>query len=559
MKIVIIGSVAAGTSVAAKARRNDETAEIVVYEQGEDISYSVCGMPYALGGEVESIDELIPRDSNWFKERFDFDIHTSHHVKAIHPLAKEIEVYDKQEQKGFRETYDKLVLATGSYSITPPPFNLDSYENVFHVKTIDHTKEMKNYMDTHEVKHVTIVGSGFIGLEMTEQLTKKGLNVSLIELDNQIFPKIDSDMAFHLEEELKKQQVDVYLEDKVNTVEGEKIVSTIQTVNGAQIKTDLVVLAVGVRPNTKLAKEAGIELGETGAVKVDQYMKTSAEDIYAVGDVAESFNLITGKPLYHPLGSTANKMGRIAGDHLTGGSLYFKGTLGTGIFRLFDLTVAYTGLSATEAKKAGYDPVLVHNLKPDHAEYIGGKLFIIKGVADRKSGRFLGAQIIGPEGVDKRIDVFATAITFKARVEDLFHLDLAYAPPFSTAKDPVLYTGMALENARERLPIVIPEELDEWQVSGEPLQIIDVRSSSAYEKGHVPNAVNIPMPDLRKNVADLDKSIRTVTYCNKGVTSNTAQNLLLNLGFKDVYALSGGNTNYQYYKESQIKRSERNK
>lgn len=550
MKIVVIGSVAAGTSVAAKARRNDETAEIVVYESGEDISYSVCGMPYFLGGEVDSVDTLIPRNAQWFKKRFDFDIHTDHHVKAIHPSVKEIEVYNKKEGKGFRETFDKLVLATGSYSLAPSPFSLDSYSNIFHVKSMADTKAIDAYMKQNDTKHVTVVGSGFIGLEMTEQLTEKGMNVTVVELESQVFPKIDPDMAYHIEKKLKDKGVKLHLSDKVQTIEGSGKAAVLTTDKGVDIETDLVILAVGVRPNTFLTKETGIKLGETGAVKVDEFMRTSVEDVYAVGDVAESFHRVTGQPIYHPLGSTANKMGRIAGDHMTGGKLSFKGTIGTGIFRLFDLTVGYTGLSAAEAEKAGFDPVVIHNIKPGHAEYVGGQNMIIKGVADRESGRFLGAQIVGPEGVDKRIDVFATAITFEANAEDLFHLDLAYAPPFSTTKDPVMYTGMVLENAREQLPVMTPGELITRQKANDALQVIDVRSPKQYAKGHVDNAVSIPMPDLRKGVADLDRSLPTVVYCNKGVTSNTAQNLLLNIGFKEVYVLSGGNTNFHYYMDA---------
>lgn len=555
MKIVIIGSVAAGTSVAAKARRNDETAEIIVYEQGEDVSYSVCGMPYALGGEVSEVEELVPRDTQWFKKRFAFDIHTNHHVEAIHPLAKEIEVYDKQNKQGFKESYDKLVLATGSYSVTPPPFSLEDYRNVFHVKTMEDTRKIEEFLSNEKVQHATIIGSGFIGLEMTEQLKQRGLDVSVVERADHVFPKLDSDMAFHIEEELKKQDVSLFINDTVEKIDGEGSAETLYTAQGKKIQTDLVILAVGIRPNTVLAEAAGIELGETGAIKVDDSLKTSAEDVYAVGDVAESTHELTGKPFYHPLGSTANKMGRVVGDHLTGGSLSFKGTLGTGIFRMFDLTVGYTGLSTEQASAFGFDPIVVHNIKPDHAEYVGGKLFTIKGVADRESGKLLGAQIVGEQGVDKRVDVIATALHFGAKAEDLFHLDLAYAPPYATTKDPVLYTGMALENSRKDLPLVTPEQLEEWQEAGVALQIIDVRASYAHEKGHVKHAISLPMPTLRESAAELDKSVQTVVYCNKGVTSNTAQNLLLNIGFKEVYALSGGHTNYTYYQKMKENRT----
>ena len=550
MKIVVIGSVAAGTSVAAKARRNDETAEIIVYDEGQDISYSVCGMPYYLSGEVESIDALIPRDAKWFKDRFEIDIHTNHHVTSIHPSVKEIEVYNRTVGEGRREAYDQLVLATGSYSLTPPPFNLKTLENVFHVKTMENTRDIDQYMQSNSVKSAAIIGSGFIGLEMAEQLTRKGINVSIVELAEQVFPKIDADMAYYIEEKLAEQHIELHLGDKVNSIDGDRKAERLVTQKGAALTVDLVILAVGVRPNTLLAEDTSIALGETGAIKVNEVMQTSEPDVYAVGDVAESFNLITGQPAYHPLGSTANKMGRIAGDHLTGGSLTFKGTLGTGIFRLFDLTVAYTGLSAAEAEKAGFDLVIIHNIKPAHATYIGGQNMVIKAVADRESGRVLGAQIIGSEGVDKRIDVLAAAMTFNAKAEDLFHLDLAYAPPFSTTKDPVHYTGMVLENARKDLPVIKPEALEERKAAGQPVQIIDVRSMKAYLKNHVQDAMNIPMPELRKRSAELERDTFTVVYCNKGVTSNTAQNLLINIGFKEVAVLSGGNTNYQHYQKS---------
>ncbi|MCC5894339.1 MAG: FAD-dependent oxidoreductase [Alkalibacterium sp.] len=550
MKIVIIGSVAAGTSVAAKARRNDESAEIIVYEAAEDISYSVCGMPYFLGGEVETIDELIPRDPQWFKKRFEIDIHTTHFVKAIHPDEKTIDVYNKAKGVSFRESFDKLILATGSYSLSPAPFNLKQHDNIFHVKSMDDTRAIDQYMKTTDVKNVTIVGSGFIGLEMTEQLAQKGLNVSIVELADQVFPKIDADMSVHLKKELITHGIDLYLGDKVTAIQGESKASVLTTKNGVELQTDMVILAVGVRPNTNLATNTSIQLGQTGAIKVNEFMETSVKDVFAVGDVAESFHRVTGKPIYHPLGSTANKMGRIAGDYITGGKLSFKGTLGTGIFRLFDLTIGYTGLSPSEAKAAGFDPVVVHNIKPAHAQYVGGKNMVIKAVADRETGRFLGAQIVGPQGVDKRIDVFATAISFEANAEELFDLDLAYAPPFSTTKDPVIYTGMVLENAREHLPLMTPEEVISKQKAGEHMQVVDVRSPKQYEKNHVDQAVNIPMPKLRNRLDELDKSLPTVVYCNKGVTSNTAQNVLRNNGFEDVYVLSGGNTNFHYYLDS---------
>jgi len=309
-------------------------------------------------------------------------------------------------------------------------------------------------------------------------------------------------------------------------------------------------MAIGIKPNVELAKKINIKLGPTGAIAVDSRMQTSIPDVYAAGDCAEAYSVINGKPLYRPLGSTANKMGRIAGDQMTGGDLEFRGILGTSIFKTFDLTVAQTGLSEKEAKAQGYDVVVCHNIKYDHAEYYpDSKEMIIKAVADKATHRVLGAQIVGPRGVDKRIDVFATAITFGAKAEDLFHLDLAYAPPFSTAKDPVIYTGMILEGILNRnRPLMTPHQLIQRQLGGELITIIDTREPEAYKNGHIEGAVNIPLANLRSQAKRLDKNIPVVTYCNRGVTGNAAQNVLLQMGFKEVYNLSGGYFNYMAIK-----------
>jgi rhodanese-related sulfurtransferase len=308
----------------------------------------------------------------------------------------------------------------------------------------------------------------------------------------------------------------------------------------------LVILAVGVRPNVELARQVGADLGPSGAIKVDASMRTSVPDVFAVGDCAESFSVITGASLWRPLGSTANKMGRIAGEVITGGTLEHRGILGTGILRVFELGVAYTGLTETEARAQGFDTVVLHNLKPAHAAYLGGRQLVIKAVADRATGRLLGAQAIGPEGADKRIDVLATAITFGAKAEDLFHLDLAYSPPFATTKDPVHYTGMALDTAiRGRAPLITPAELDARAAAGVPVQIIDVRSGKDFAKSSVPGAVHIPLKELRQRLTELDPALPTVTYCNSGVSGNAGQNVLLAFGFADVSNLPGGKNNYQ--------------
>ncbi|MEG0749856.1 MAG: FAD-dependent oxidoreductase [Carnobacterium sp.] len=547
MKIIVIGSVAAGTSLAAKARRNTEDAEIVVYDQGKDISYSVCGIPYQLGGEVENIDELTPRDAAWFKKRYEIDIFTEHKVSKINHEKKTLEVQDLISGKTKEDYYDILVLATGAAPLTPSPFDQKQYDNVFQIRNIQDARDIETFSAMNQPKKALVIGAGFIGLEMTEQLVRKGLEVTVVQLEDQVMPPMDPDMTFRVEEHMREKGVNLILSDTVKTIDGETSVEKVTTTKGVTIEPDIVILSAGIRPNTELAKEIGVEIGESRAIAVNKNMQTNLPDVYAVGDVAESFSVITGKPIYRPLGSTANKMGRIAGDVITGGNLEHRGVLGTGIFRIFDLHVGQTGLTEKEAKAEGYEVEVLYNIKPDHAEYLGGKELIIKALADKKTSRILGAQVIGRGGVDKRIDVMATAITFKAKAEDLFHLDLAYAPPFATTKDPVLYTGMALDNALNRNPLMTPADLVHRQNSGELLQIVDTRSKKDFEKAHVKGAVQIPLAELRERSQELDKSLVTITYCNKGVTGNAAQNVLLNHGFEKVYNLSGGNKNYQSY------------
>ncbi|MFD1848955.1 MULTISPECIES: FAD-dependent oxidoreductase [Bacillaceae] len=544
MKIIIIGSVAAGTSVAAKARRNDENAEITLYNADYDISYSICGIPYFLGGEVDELETLTPRSAAWFKKRYNVDIHTRHEVIGIDTDKKSVTVKNLDTSETKQDNYDTLVFATGATPTTPPIKGGDM-KHVFHVRNIQNTATINSFMVSNNPKKVTIIGAGFIGLEMAEQLTHKGLEVTIVQRSNQIMPHLDKDMASRVEEHIRDNGVNLLLNEEATVITE----NAVQTKSGNVIDSDIVILATGVRPNTKLAKEIGVELGASGAIKVNPKMQTNLSDIYAVGDVAESFSIITGKPIYRPLGSTANKMGRIAGDVITGGDLEHRGILGTGILRVFDLAVGYTGLSEKGAKTEGFDIEVLHNIKPSRAEYLGGKELIIKAIADRKTSQILGVQIVGEDGVDKRIDVFVTAISFKAKAEDLFHLDLAYAPPFSTTKDPVMYTGMALQNAIDKKnKLITPQELTDRIDSGERFQIIDARATKQYEVSKVDGAVNIPLAKLRDEAKNLDPNIPTVTYCNKGVTGNAAQNVLKNMGFKEVFNLSGGNKNYQSFK-----------
>ena len=549
MKLVIIGSVAAGTSVAAKARRNNEDAQITIYDRDYDISYSGCGIPYYVGGKVESRDDLTPRDAAFFKKRYNIDVMTRHNVTAVDKDAKTVTVENLETGDTFTDAYDVLVLATGASSIIPPIPGVKS-DNVFPIRNIQQAEATRSFVDSTDPKHATIIGAGFIGLEMAEQLKLRGVDVTIIERVPQVMPPLDKDMACRVEEHLEKNGIELMLGETVTELVGDGHVERVVTESGKTIETDLVILSVGVRPNVELAMQMGVTLGETGAIAVNERMETNIPGVYAVGDVAESFSIVTGKPIWRPLGSTANKMGRTAGDVITGGHLEHRGILGTGIFKVFGLAVAQTGLVEKEARELGYDIEVLHNTKPDKPAYMGGKDMTIKAVADRTTRQLLGVQIVGFEGVDKRIDVFVTAITLKAKVDDLFHLDLAYAPPFSTTKDPVMYTGMVLSNSIDKAArLITPAELQTRIDAGEDMQIIDTRKASQFEKACVDCAVNVPLGNLREAAKDMDKDKLTVVYCNGGVTGNAAQNVLRNLGFTDVYNLSGGNKNYQLFKK----------
>jgi len=441
MKIVIIGAVAAGTSAAAKARRNNEEAEIRIYEMDSDISYAGCGLPYYIGTEVEHRTELVPRDASFFKKKYNVDIYVRHKVLEIDPAAKLLTVENMSTGQVFRDSYDRLVISTGAIPVVPPIEGVDR-DNVFTLRNVASADKIRNFIINHSPATALIVGSGFVGIELAENLSARGIRVTMVEMADHVMASLDRDIAIYLEKHLREKGVSLFLNDSVVKL-GDKA----ELKSGSTVDADLVILSAGVRPNTELAVRAGIAIGATGAIAVNKKMQTSFEDIYACGDCAESYSLITGKPIYRPLGSTANKTGRIVGEQITGNSLEFRGILGTGIFRAFELTVAQTGLSESEALAEGYDVVTCNNIKYDKPEYMHGQEMLIKAVADRNTGKLLGAQIIGKAGVDKRIDVFATAISFGAKAEDLFHLDLAYAPPFSTAKDPVIYTGMILDNA----------------------------------------------------------------------------------------------------------------
>ena len=543
-RIVIIGAVAAGTSAAAKARRNDESAEIILYEMDEHISYSGCGLPYYIGGRVTDLKTLTPRDSAFFKSKYHVDVKIRHQVLSIDPATKTLLVRNLNDETNFMDHYDTLILSTGATSIVPPISGVDK-PHVFTLRNPLSAQAIRRFIEEQHPRTAVVIGSGFIGLEMVENLVEAGLKVTVVEKLPQICPFVDPDMAPYLHQYLEKNHVAVLPGCSAISI-GD---TSVQLDDGTDLQSDLVIMAVGVRPNVALARSIGVELGQTGAIAVNEKMQTNLPDVYACGDCTESFSIVDGRKLYRPLGSTANKMGRIAGDVATGGSLSFRGIAGTGIFKVFEMTIAACGLNEAHARESGYDVIINHNIKPNKPEYYGGQEMVIKAIADRKSEKLLGVQIIGFEGVDKRIDVFVTAMTAGLTVSDLFHLDLAYAPPFSTTKDPVLYTGMILDNALHRgRDIITADTLS--ALSPEDIQVVDARVEKQYGESHVDNAVSMPHDVLRERMATLDKSKPVVTYCNKGTTGNAAQNILINHGFRKVYNLSGGHRQYQAYKKN---------
>jgi NADPH-dependent 2,4-dienoyl-CoA reductase/sulfur reductase-like enzyme len=443
MKIVIVGAVAAGTSAAAKARRNAPDAQITVYERDVDISYVGCFLPYYIGGQMAEISHIAPRDSSFFKSKYGVDVLTRHEVLGIDRVNKSVTVKNLMTGRTLEDRYDKLVIATGAMPFVPEIPGIDG-SHVFMLRSVRNAVAVHDYIKQMCPRNAVIIGSGSIGLEMLENLP--GMEVSVVEAAAQIVPAFDADMAAVLEEALRAKGVKLYIGRRV-----ERIAQAGVTLNGGEtLDAEMVIAAAGIRPNVYLAQQAGLELGAKGSIRVDRQMRTSDPDIYACGDCAETFSAITGQAAWYPLGSTANKTGRIAGDALTGGRLEYYGSLGTGVFKVLDMAAGLTGLTERQSRELGFDVVTVRHQSIDKFDEFGGKPLTIKAVADRRTRRLLGAQVIGHGGVDKRLDVYAAMITKKAMADELEDLDLAYAPPFATARDPVHYTGMLLVSALDK-------------------------------------------------------------------------------------------------------------
>ncbi|MGM0501502.1 MAG: CoA-disulfide reductase [Bacillota bacterium] len=450
MKIAVIGGVAAGTSAAARAKRKMPEAEITIFEQDTDISYAGCGLPYYISDVIAERAELIAYTPEQFQEKKGVKVKTNHQVQEILREDKKIVVRDLSQEKSKKVKYDKLLIATGASPIKPPIDGLD-LNNIFTLRNVNSADRIKNFIKSNNPQQVVIVGGGYIGLEMAESLLAKGLEVTVVEQAAQLLTNFDSDIAEIVKEHLIEQGVNIVTNDGVAKFSGTNgTVDKIITQSGTEINTDFVLLSIGVKPNIELAQKAGLELGETGAIKVNSKLETSHPDIYAAGDCVETRHIVTEEAVWIPLGSTANKQGRVAGTNLAGLEGDFKGVLGTAITKICDLAVARTGLTVQEAEEVGYDVVTSTIKTKNHAGYYPNlEKITIKLVVEEKTALILGAQVIGKDGVDKRIDVLATAIYNGMKADELIDLDLAYAPPFSIPKDGVMIAGIVAAKQRK--------------------------------------------------------------------------------------------------------------
>jgi NADPH-dependent 2,4-dienoyl-CoA reductase/sulfur reductase-like enzyme/rhodanese-related sulfurtransferase len=551
VKLVIVGGVAAGASAAAKARRCNEDAEIIMFEKGHDISYATCGLPYYLSGTIPKRDRLLITDGRFFKQRFNVDVMTRHEVLAIDREAQKVTVKNLTTGDNREEPYDKLVLAMGASAIVPPLPGVE-LPFVFTLKTLEDTDRIFTYLRDKNPETAAVVGGGLIGMEAAENLAQKGCKVSVVEFMPQVLTFLDREIAELVHQHLKYKGVNVYVSEKVTGIEERDGRGWIKTDKGREVPADLVIMSVGIKPNTKLAQDAGLRIGPSGGIAVDEFMQTNDSNILAAGDCVESMNIVTGKPTLIPMGSAANKEGRAAGANAMGRQIAVKGFTGTVIVKVFDLAVAKTGLSEQEAVSEGLSPLVTYVLSGDHAGYYpDAKELRIKTVADRSTKRLLGAQVIGAKGVDKRIDVMATAIYNRMALDDLLQLDLAYAPPYSSARDPVIVAGAIGQNyyAGDWIPVT-PAELHQKMEKGDNFVLIDVRTPRELKKrGIIPGAVHIPIDDLRDRISELDPEKETILCCGVGLRAYVGNRLLVMKGFKDVKTLTGGINSWTYPKE----------
>lgn len=540
MKLLIVGGVAGGASAAARARRLSEQAEIVLFERGPDVSFANCGLPYYLGGEIAERDKLLVVTPERLRERFRLDVRAHSSVESIDRAAKKVRVRDLASGREYEESYDKLILAPGAAPLRPPIPGID-LPGVFTLRNLQDTDRIKAALDGG-VRQAVIVGAGFIGLELAENFARRGVATTVVELQDQVLPPLDKEMTTPIAEHLAATGVALLLADSAEAFEPSPEGLTVRLKSGKRLAAQLVVLGVGVRPENKLAVEAGLEVGPRGGVRVNEHMQTSDPDVYAVGDAVEVRDFVTGQPTQVPLAGPANRQGRIAADHAFGRPSRYRGTQGTAVVRVFDRTAAMTGASEKTLRRAGlpYRKVYVH---PTHhaGYYPGAEAMTLKLLFNPQTGKVLGAQAVGGAGVDKRIDVLAVAIQAGMTVFDLEEMELAYSPQYGSAKDPVNMAGFVAGGLlRDDHPQT------DWEavtaMADMPL-LLDVRTPLEYVDGHIEGAINIPVDELRSRLRELPNGRPIVAYCQVGQRGYLATRILTQAGF-DVSNLGGG---YQTY------------
>ena len=554
IKLLVVGGVAGGATAAARARRLDEHADIILFERGEYISFANCGLPYYIGDIIKERDDLLVTTSKTVKDRYHIDVRTFSEVLKIDREKKEVEVKNHKTNETYRESYDKIILAPGAEPIKPPLEGIN-LENVFNLRNIPDSEHIKAYVQSSKPKAAVIVGGGFIGLEMAENLVLHGIETTVVELLDQVMAPFDFEMASLLNAHLKEQGIRLELNNGVEKIAQKEDRLLVKTKNGNEIECDIVILSIGVKPENRLAKESGLEIGTRGGIKVDAGMRTSDPHIYAVGDAVEVRDFLTGFPVITPLAGPANKQGRIAADNALGRREIFKGTLGTAIVKVFKMAAASTGMNEKTLKKHELPYVVSYTHSGSHASYYpGATMMAIKLIFQPANGKILGAQIIGGEGVDKRIDVLATAICSGMTVHDLEVLELAYAPPYGSAKDPVNIAGYVASN-------ILKGDLDNvhWnqlsEIDDKGYVLIDLRNKDELATaGKIPGAVNIPLPELRDKLAGLDKSKTYIPFCAVGLRGYIGYRILVQNGFT-AKNLSGGFRTHIGTKEKVMKES----
>ncbi len=539
MKVVIIGGVAGGATAAARIRRLDEQAEIVVFERSGFISYANCGLPYYIGGTIEDENDLTLQTPESFWKRFRVKMNVHHEVTEIHPDSKTVIVRNLENGTVFTESYDKLLLSPGAKPIRPNFEGVDSGK-IFTLRTVEDTLKIKKYVDERHPQSAVVVGGGFIGIEVAENLRKLGIGVTLVEAAEQLMAPFDGDMASFMHAEVRKNGVNLMLGHMVEGFAGTDYGIDVKLKDAPTLHVDMVVMSIGVAPETALAKNAGLELGIKGSIVVNDKMETSIPDIYAVGDAVQIKNFVTDEDTLISLAGPANKQGRIAADNICGGDSHYTGGQGSSVIKIFDMTAATTGINEKTAKVLGLltDKVIFSPMS--HAGYYpGGKIMTMKVIFEKETYRILGAQIVGFDGVDKRIDVLATAIRARMKAYDLVELDLAYAPPYSSAKDPVNMAGFIIENIKNGVVKQWYYEDYETLPRDGSVTLLDTRTPMEYNRGHAEGFINIPVDELRERIDELDRSKPVYIICQSGLRSYIASRILVGNGF-NAYNFAGG-------------------